>query len=259
MTVTTTTSFEVNSELLRNTLCKDLTTDEFDLFIHMCKHTRLDPILKQIYAIKRGGKMTTQTSIDGFRLVAERTGKYSPGREATYSYDGQGKLVSATAYIKKMTDDGTWHEVSATAFWEEYVQSYNGKPAQFWLKMPHVMLTKCAESGALRKAFPADLSGLYTKEEMGQAESENEELNITPLQQEVVAPHIPDITEKEVNAFIESKFGEADWASFKEWFYEVIANRKSHLTKRKMIEAIEKNFDHTKLTFEGWKMAKAGM
>lgn len=154
-------------EVLKNLLCKDLTNAEFEVFLHACIRTRLDPFMKQIYAIRRKlhGKemMSIQTGIDGFRLIAERTGRYSPGRESTFTYSSNGGLESATSYIKKMTDDGTWHEIAATAYFSEY------NPNQgLWGKMPRVMLAKCAESQALRKAFPAELSGIYTKEEMDQ-------------------------------------------------------------------------------------------
>jgi len=163
-------------DLIKSVFFKGCSNDEVELFLHVCKKTGLDPMMKQIYPVKRWSSaekkevMTCQTSIDGFRLIAERTGRYCPGKEATHIYDEDGELVSATTYVKKMTMDGTWHEVAATAFYAEYVQkTKEGKVTQFWERMPHVMLAKCAESLALRKAFPADLSGLYTSEEMSQS------------------------------------------------------------------------------------------
>lgn len=154
-------------DLIKRLYCKGSTDDELELFIHACKRVGLDPFMKQIYAIKRGNALTIQTAIDGFRVIAERTGCYSPGRESTFTYDEKEKVLSATSYIKKMTLDKTWHEIAATAYMEEY----DGKNT-FWNKMPRTMLSKCAEALALRKAFPAQLSGLYTKEEMDQAGEE---------------------------------------------------------------------------------------
>src|ERR1700742_2404386 len=97
--------------LLKNTVAKGATNDELQLFLHICNKTGLDPFVKQIWAIKRGNAMTFQTSIDGLRLTADRTKRYSPGREPIFEKDAQGKLVSATAFVKKQTSDGTWHEV----------------------------------------------------------------------------------------------------------------------------------------------------
>lgn len=173
--------FHFNQEqidLIKSMLCPTITDDELKLFAHTCKRTGLDPLLKQIYPVKRWnsaqGKevMTIQTAIDGYRLIAERSGKYSPGRDAEYGYDDNGNLKWARAFIKKMTPDGTWHEISATAFWDEYVQTTKqGTPTQFWKSKAHLMLSKCAESLALRKAFPAELSGLRTDDEMKQADN----------------------------------------------------------------------------------------
>jgi len=154
-------------DLLKNTVCKGASNDEFQLFLHVCRKTGLDPFMKQIYSIPRGGARTIQTSIDGLRLIADRTNRYSPGKECSFVYNDKGAIISATAYIKKMTHDGTWHEVSATAYFDEYAQTIG----TFWKKMPHVMLAKCAEAIALRKAFPAEMSGLYSDDEMQQAES----------------------------------------------------------------------------------------
>ncbi len=162
-------------ELIKRTMCKGATDDELELFLHVCKKTGLDPLVRQIYAVTRytkdGNQMTIQTGIDGYRLIADRSGRYAPGREPEWKYDEKGRLISATATVRKMTEDGTWHEVAATAFYSEYVQTYkDGNPTSFWCKMGHTMLAKCAEALALRKAFPAELSGVYTAEEMSQAD-----------------------------------------------------------------------------------------
>lgn len=164
-------------DLIKRTVAKGCTNDELALFLHAARRTGLDPLMRQIYAVKRWSKaegrevMSIQTGIDGLRLVAERTKRYSPGREPSFTVDEKG-IVAATAYIKKQTEDGTWHEVSASAYWSEYVQTgKDGKPTRFWSQMPHVMLAKVAEALALRRAFPMELSGVYTADEMAQADS----------------------------------------------------------------------------------------
>ncbi len=170
---------EEKLEALKATYAKNLTNEEMMLFFYVCKHTGLDPSLRQIYPVKRPERqkdgsykevMTIQVGIDGYRLIAERTGRYSPGKEPVFKYDNDGKLLCATSYVKKQTNDGTWHEVSSTAFYSEYVQtSKDGSPTRFWKQMGHNQLAKCAEALALKKAFPGELSGLYSHEEMQQA------------------------------------------------------------------------------------------
>ncbi len=165
-------------EVIQRMYFKDLTSDDIAVFGHVCKHIGLDPFLKQIYPVVRNTKqsdgtkkptMSIQTGIDGYRAIAERTGNYSPGKEPLFKYDKDGRLFSATAYVMKMTNDGKWHEVAATAIISEYRPAFAN---DFWGSKPHIMISKCAEALAIRKAFPAELSGVYTKEEMDQADKE---------------------------------------------------------------------------------------
>ena len=174
-------------ETVRRTIAKDLDDDQFTVFMHVVNRTGLDPLARQIYPVVRNVKqkknvngqwterwvpvMTIQTGIDGFRLIADRTGRYAPGRAPTFTHANNGSLHSATACVKKQTKDGTWHEVEATAFYSEFEQSFENKPTKFWKDMPHNQLAKCAEALALRKAFPARLSNIYTDDEMGQADN----------------------------------------------------------------------------------------
>lgn len=159
---------EEKKELIKQTVCKGATDIELQLFLHVCKKVGLDPLMRQIYSIKRGNDRTIQTGIDGFRLIAERTGCYSPGKQPTYEYNDKGAIMSCTAYVIKKTSDGTWHEIAATAYFDEYVVPNN----PIWKGKPHCMIAKCAECLAIRKAFPANLSGVYGDDEMGQAKLE---------------------------------------------------------------------------------------
>lgn len=197
-------------ELLKTTICKGSSNDELMFFINVCKKTGLDPFSRQIYSIPRGGQRTIQTSVDGFRLIAERTGRYTPGREPTYTYDKDNNLLSATSYIKKQTKDGTWHEVSASA----YLAEYDGKN-NFWKKMPHLMLAKCAECLALRKAFPAEMGGIYSEDEMHQADVSSSNVKqlyiktITTNQALELAhifAHCSEIVQKNFMEYIKTKF-----------------------------------------------------
>lgn len=140
-------------------------------FMKVAKSAGLDPTLKQIYAVYRwnssAGKdvMSIQAGIDGLRSIAERTGQYGGSDDPIYE-EKDGKPIKATCTVYKVLG-GQRMPVTASARWSEY--AVTGSSGMMWNKMPFLMLGKCAESLALRKAFPV-ISGIYTPEEMGQAD-----------------------------------------------------------------------------------------
>lgn len=180
---------EEEIKILKSLLCPSITDAELSLFGKVCAQTGLNPFLKQIHAVKRKNTqkdgtvteiMTIQTAADGYRLIADRSGRYCPGREPTFTYDKEGNLFSATSYIKKQTKDGTWHEVSATAVLSEYRPTYKN---QFWDNKPHLMLAKCAEVAVIKKSFPNETSAIHSDEEMMQADKPADKLHIAPAPQ----------------------------------------------------------------------------
>ncbi|MDI3417996.1 recombinase RecT [Streptomyces luteolus] len=162
---------------------------QLGIFFHYCKASGLDPFGRQIYMIKRRSRgevrWTIQTGIDGYRLIARRAADRA-GQPLAYEdfvwYDAEGG--EHTVWLRDESPAACrvvlWRGDSrfpAVAHWREYApkvwdyESQDYKIGGLWPQMPASQLSKVAEALALRRACPADLSGLHVDEEMHAADA----------------------------------------------------------------------------------------
>lgn len=223
-------------ELLKNTVAQGATDAELGMFIAHCQATGLDPILKEVWFIKTKGytkrdgtavegRVQIMTGLQGFLKVANRHPAYD-GMECEVIREN-GKPVAAIAKVYRK--DRKFPSVGE-ALWSEYYKPNPNGRAGIWEQMPSIMLAKCAKSLALREAFPQELNGLYTQEEMPseyaqqQAEADKKE-----PQQVVVIPK-PAAPAKKVQT---------------EWLYDSMLEQ----DEEKRI-AVEEYLDHSKCRFD---------
>jgi hypothetical protein len=166
--------------------CKPHEVELYDvaLFTAAAKKLGLEPLLRQVYWIKRAGKGVLQTGIDGYLAIADRTGllagvepiEYRGRKEITYGVyewrDGapgqrrqKVKVGEKTTIVPEKATSRVWKVVGqhkslfvGEALWDEF---YPGEvQGDMWHKMPYHMLGKCAKAQAVRNGFPALLGGV---------------------------------------------------------------------------------------------------
>lgn len=158
-----------------------------ELFARQCNRTQLDPLGRQIYSVLRQGKWVTQTSIDGFRVIAQRTGEYEgqsgpqwcgpDGKWLDVWLDDKPPAAARVGVHRRGFREPLW----SIARYDGYVTTTrDNRVTSVWAKMPELMIAKCAEALGLRRAFPQELSGLYTTEEMLQADKAPEDAPAAP-------------------------------------------------------------------------------
>lgn len=198
---------------IKTTVAADTNDSEFNLFMEACRSYRLDPFRKQIHAVvyskdtpdKR--KMSIIVSRDGLRVLAQRCQDYRPASEPpTITYDDTLKgptnpkgIVSVTVRLWKQDNRGEWFPVAGEAYWDEFApvkdewafneETRSRKPtgrkmleSGNWTKMPIVMISKCAESQALRAGWPDQFGNVYSEEEM---DKHNADLSATAAIEEL--------------------------------------------------------------------------
>jgi hypothetical protein len=156
-----------------------MTDAELEHIALIYQRTHLDPLAKpaQIYFIKRYDSklgrevMTPQVSIDGLRLVAQRSRKVFQQVGPQWTADGKewldvwladGPPAAARVGIRQRGfSEPTW----STALWKEWVQygkdeRGNRTLAPFWSKMGAHMLAKTAEGMALKRQFSLETNEL---------------------------------------------------------------------------------------------------
>ena len=195
----------------------NVTKADLDIFLAQSKRTGLDPFSKQIYMIGRRQKIgntdqyeikqTIQVGIDGLRAIAHRVAQQCHevfSMSDTLWADNSGvwhdvwlaPMPPAAAKVSVKRGGGTF---SAVALFKEYVPIYKGKPSGMWLTKPALMIAKCAEALALRKAFPTDMSGIYTDDEMDNVKDIPETVETAKSSQQTVSPtESPNVVEAEI-------------------------------------------------------------
>lgn len=163
-------------KLIKSTIAKDCTDTELSLLLYQADRLNLDPLQKQIWAVKFADKPALIfVGRDGFLQFAHRSGQFDGMESGTKVVDGN-IIGFARVYRKDMA-----HPISVEVDLKEYQRKYAATVPQdfrIWETKPKTMIQKVAESQALRRAFA--ISGVYSPEEIGTDTYQGEVITVTP-------------------------------------------------------------------------------
>ena len=164
--------------------------DSIALALSYCRARNLDVFKRPVHIVpmwdsnRRCHVETIWPGISELRTTAFRTGQYAGcdeaefGPEEEHSFTGKVKDNTVTIKLKfpawcRMTvyrDLGgrTCKFVGPKVYWLEAYATVGRSdlPNDMWRSRPSGQIEKCAESAALRKAFPEELGNILTAEEM---------------------------------------------------------------------------------------------
>lgn len=207
---------------LKQTVAIGATDAEFAMFSEFCKSTGLNPFKKEIWFIKAGGRVQIMTGINGFLAIANSHPQYD-GLEIDVEVDQQGNPLKAVCKVYRKDRN---RPSIGIALMKEFV-----KPTPIWKQMPSVMLTKVAKSIALREAFPQELNGLYTVEEMPAEYSLKDAPKPEVITAEIVQPEPKSDVWTGQEVVTGGKYKDSLWCELPADYLEYIRHRGSKLTQ----------------------------
>ena len=184
-------------QIVRRFFCPKATELEALAFAGYCKHTGLNPFLREVYLVKydESEPASIITAYQSFMKRAERAEGYGgfragvvllpdpegPPGEIIKGEDLPGVpppfvALEGTLIPPGYTLAGGWCQVTragrpsivSTVRLEEYLQRRrDGKPTRAWERMPATMIRKVPVGQAHRDAWPDELAGLVLEEEGG--------------------------------------------------------------------------------------------
>jgi phage recombination protein Bet len=189
-------AYAADLETLRGAVGADLNNSQLKLAVVYAERVGADLFARQIYPIVDRGRLTFITSIDFLRVTAERSGRYAGQGRPDYEEgcDCQGEAQPLAMPHPRWAEvpifrEGWREPIIRRAYFHEYVVfQRDGQVKETWRKMPHVMIAKVSEAAGIRAAFPNDVQGLYTQDEMEQAGVESPPVQLEPVAQQAAEP-----------------------------------------------------------------------
>lgn len=161
------------AHLLWRTRYAHVPVEDFRLLLAECQRRGLSAWSRHVWvkyqwnAIADRNEMRICVTIDGLRSLASKSGDFAGCDENAFEYaDDQRIPVKATATVYRLVN-GQRCKFTESAYWDEYFPGgEESDREEFWRTKPHIMLGKCAEARAIRRAFSESMEGLYTGEEI---------------------------------------------------------------------------------------------